>query len=71
MATNLGQHTKPTKSKVNTKSPEYQANYKEMLGMVDTLNERLQEATYQGEQRLLDLHHKRGHLLGMSLAFVQ
>ncbi|KAG0335211.1 hypothetical protein BG000_007694 [Podila horticola] len=63
MAHNLGHHTKPLKSKVNTKSPEYQANYKEMLGLVDQLNERLQEATFQGEQRLLDLHHKRGGLL--------
>ncbi|KAF9317070.1 hypothetical protein BG003_001240 [Podila horticola] len=63
MAYNLGHHTKPLKSKVNTKSPEYQANYKEMLSLVDQLNERLQEATFQGEQRLLDLHHKRGGLL--------
>ncbi|KAG0094728.1 hypothetical protein BGZ93_006865 [Podila epicladia] len=63
MAQNLGHHTKPLKSKVNIKSPEYQANYKEMLGLVDQLNERLQEATFQGEQRLLDLHHKRGGLL--------
>ena len=35
-------------------APNDLANYKEMLGMVDPLNERLQEATYQGEQRLLE-----------------
>ncbi|KAG0028515.1 hypothetical protein BGZ82_008401 [Podila clonocystis] len=63
MSQNLGHHTKPLTYKVNTKSPEYQANYKEMLGLVDQLHERLQEATFQGEQRLLDLHHKRGGLL--------
>lgn len=71
MAHNLGHHTKPLKSKVNTKSPEYRANYKEMLGLVDQLNERLQEATFQGEQRLLDLHHKRGGLLGMKTQLVR
>jgi len=64
MATNLGHNTKPTKSKVNTKSPEFIANYKEMLEMVDQLNERLQEATFQGSDRLLALHHKRGSILG-------
>lgn len=64
MATNLGHCTKPTKSKVNTKSPEYQANYKEMHALVDQLQERLQEATFQGSDRLLALHHKRGALLG-------
>ncbi|KAF8921743.1 Acetyl-coenzyme A carboxylase carboxyl transferase subunit beta 2, partial [Dissophora ornata] len=62
-APNLGHHTKPTKSKINTKSPEYIANYKEMLEMVDQLNERLQEATFQGSDRLLALHHKRGSIL--------
>jgi hypothetical protein len=35
-----------------------------MLEMVDTLNERLQEATYQGSERHVALHHKRGFLLG-------
>ncbi|KAG0248362.1 Acetyl-coenzyme A carboxylase carboxyl transferase subunit beta 2 [Mortierella polycephala] len=63
VAPHLGHHTKPTKSKVNTKSPEYIANYKEMLEMVDQLNERLQEATFQGEDRLIALHHKRGSIL--------
>jgi len=67
MATNLGHYTKPTKSKVNTKSPEFQANYKGMLGLVDQLQERLQEATFQGSDRLLALHHKRGSLLGTRL----
>lgn len=71
MAHNLGHHTKPLKSKVNTKSTEYRANYKEMLGLVDQLNERLQEATFQGEQRLLDLHHKRGGLLGMKIQLIR
>ena len=64
-APHLGHHTKPTKSKINTKSPEYIANYKEMLEMVDQLNERLLEATFQGADRLLELHHKRGSILGM------
>lgn len=32
--------------------------------MVDQLNERLQEATFQGADRLLALHHKRGSILG-------
>lgn len=32
--------------------------------MVDQLNERLQEATFQGSDRLLALHHKRGSILG-------
>ncbi|KAG0051953.1 hypothetical protein BGZ83_003172 [Gryganskiella cystojenkinii] len=63
MALNHGHNTKPTKSKVNIKSPEYLANYKEMLGLVDQLNERLQEATFQGSDRLLALHHKRGSIL--------
>ncbi|KAF9973769.1 Acetyl-coenzyme A carboxylase carboxyl transferase subunit beta 2, partial [Modicella reniformis] len=60
---NLGHYSKPTKSKVNTKSPEFIANYKEMLALVDQLNERLEEATFQGSDRLLALHHKRGSLL--------
>lgn len=64
VAPHLGHHSKPTKSKINTKSPEYIANYKEMLEMVDQLNERLQEATFQGADRLLELHHKRGSILG-------
>ncbi|KAF9179122.1 hypothetical protein BGZ50_007219 [Haplosporangium sp. Z 11] len=64
VAPHLGHYTKPTKSKINTKSPEYIANYKEMLEMVDQLNERLQEATFQGSDRLLALHHKRGSILG-------
>jgi hypothetical protein len=64
VAQHLGHQTKPTKSKINTKSPEYIANYKEMLEMVDQLNERLQEATFQGSDRLLALHHKRGSILG-------
>lgn len=64
MATHLGHQTKPTKSKVNTKSPEYLANYAEMLVLVDQLQEKLQEATFQGSDRLLALHHKRGSLLG-------
>ncbi|KAF9987063.1 hypothetical protein BGZ65_005258, partial [Modicella reniformis] len=51
------------KSKVNTKSPEFQANYKEMLGLVDQLQERLQEATFEGSDRLLALHHKREAIL--------
>ncbi|KAG0347017.1 hypothetical protein BGZ54_005043, partial [Gamsiella multidivaricata] len=63
MATNLGHYTKPIRSKVNTKSPEYQDNYKEMLGLVNQLQERLHEATFQGSDRLLALHHKRGSLL--------
>ncbi|KAG0250232.1 hypothetical protein DFQ27_009501 [Actinomortierella ambigua] len=63
MATHLGHETRPTKSKVNTKSAEFQANYKEMLALVDQLNERLHEATFQGEDRLLELHHKRGSIL--------
>ncbi|KAF9288661.1 Acetyl-coenzyme A carboxylase carboxyl transferase subunit beta 2, partial [Mortierella alpina] len=63
VAPHLGHHTKPTKSKINTKSPEYIANYKEMLEMVDQLNERLEEATFQGADRLLELHHKRGSIL--------
>ncbi|KAF9585352.1 hypothetical protein BGW38_002781 [Lunasporangiospora selenospora] len=64
MTTHLGHHSRPTKSKVNSKSPEYQANYKEMLGLVDQLQERLKEATFEGSDRLVALHHKRGHLLG-------
>ncbi|KAF9365188.1 hypothetical protein BGX34_010992 [Mortierella sp. NVP85] len=63
-APHLGHHSKPTKSKVNTKSPEYIANYKEMLELVDQLNERLQEATFEGSDRHVALHHKRGYLLG-------
>lgn len=68
VAQHLGHQTKPTKSKINTKSPEYIANYKEMLEMVDQLNERLQEATFQGADRLLALHHKRGSILGTTPA---
>ncbi|KAF9088027.1 hypothetical protein BGX27_002808 [Mortierella sp. AM989] len=63
MTTNLGHHTKPTKSKVNTKSPEYLANYQEMAGLVDQLQERLHEATFQGSERLLAQHLKRGNIL--------
>ncbi|KAF9164253.1 hypothetical protein BGX21_000992 [Mortierella sp. AD011] len=63
VAQHLGHHTKPTKSKINTKAPEYIANYKEMYAMVEQLNERLKEATFEGSQRLIDLHHKRGYLL--------
>ncbi|KAF9897000.1 hypothetical protein BX616_006358, partial [Lobosporangium transversale] len=63
VAPHLGHYTKAVKTKINTKSPEYIANYKEMLALVDQLNERLQEATFQGEDRLLALHHKRGYLL--------
>ncbi|KAG0324231.1 hypothetical protein BGZ99_002063 [Dissophora globulifera] len=63
VAPHLGHHTKPTKSKINTKSPEYIANYKEMHEMVDTLNERLKEATFEGSDRLKALHHQRGSIL--------
>lgn len=69
VAQHLGHQTKPTKSKINTKSPDYIANYKEMLEMVDQLNERLQEATFQGADRLLALHHKRGSILGTPSCF--
>ncbi len=67
MATNLGHATKPTKSKVNTKSPEFVANYSEMLGLVDQLQDRLHEATFQGSDRLLDIHRSRGLLLGKAI----
>ncbi|RUS25464.1 acetyl/propionyl-CoA carboxylase, partial [Jimgerdemannia flammicorona] len=51
------------KSTVNTASPEYQANYKEWQLLLNTLRDRLKEATSQGQMRHLETHIKRGQLL--------
>eukprot|EP00009_Paramoeba_aestuarina_P008006 CAMPEP_0201517216 /NCGR_PEP_ID=MMETSP0161_2-20130828/8379_1 /ASSEMBLY_ACC=CAM_ASM_000251 /TAXON_ID=180227 /ORGANISM="Neoparamoeba aestuarina, Strain SoJaBio B1-5/56/2" /LENGTH=536 /DNA_ID=CAMNT_0047914641 /DNA_START=57 /DNA_END=1667 /DNA_ORIENTATION=+ len=53
----------PLKTNMNTKTEDYQNNYKEMEEMVATLNERLQEASIQGTEKEIKRHHKRGQLL--------
>ncbi|CAG8652590.1 8278_t:CDS:2 [Racocetra persica] len=50
------------KTKV-VKDDAYHKNYKEMLSMVETLNERLNLAVKQGPNKAIEKHLKRGQLL--------
>ncbi|KAI8049779.1 carboxyl transferase [Syncephalis plumigaleata] len=51
-------------SNVDTTTPEYKENYAAMLQLVEELNERLQtDGTYQGKERHIQRHLKRGQLL--------
>ncbi|CAB4376888.1 unnamed protein product [Rhizophagus irregularis] len=50
------------KSKV-IKDEAYDKNYKEMLSMISTLNDRLSKATEQGDEKAIKQHLKRGQLL--------
>src|SRR5687768_17065468 len=50
------------KSKI-IKNEAYHENYKEMLSMVSTLNDRLAQATEQGNKKAIAQHLKRGQLL--------
>src|SRR5690242_4974335 len=50
------------KSRV-VKNEDFDANYKEMKGLVDLLNERLGLARGEGDEKSIAKHLKRGHLL--------
>ncbi|CAG8680945.1 14332_t:CDS:2, partial [Funneliformis mosseae] len=50
------------KSKI-IKDETYHENYKEMLSMISTLNDRLAQATKQGSKKAIAQHLKRGQLL--------
>ena len=50
------------KSKV-IKNGTYHENYKKMFSMISTLNDRLAQATKQGNKKAIANHLKRGQLL--------
>ena len=50
-------------SQVNTKSPEYQANYSHNKALADQLHERQQHAAQERPSRTIDRHRGRGKLL--------
>jgi cell fate (sporulation/competence/biofilm development) regulator YlbF (YheA/YmcA/DUF963 family) len=52
------------KSKINTNSDEFQANYQAMQALVDELNEKLAESLYEGKKEHIDRYVKAGRLLG-------
>lgn len=63
--TSLDHLVKRHQSAVVTSSPEYKANLEEWQGLIEQLQERLQEATNEGKEKHIALHKKRGQLPGM------
>jgi len=51
------------KSKLNTKSPEYQANYENSINVVATLKERMQSVKLGGPEKAREKHTARGKML--------
>lgn len=51
------------KSQINTKSPDYQANYQAMLNLCQKLQSEMQKALYQGEEKYIQRYRKANKLL--------
>ncbi|CDS02979.1 Putative Propionyl-CoA carboxylase beta chain [Lichtheimia ramosa] len=60
--TSLDHLVKRHQTAVVTSSPEYKANLEEWQGLIEQLQERLQEATNEGKEKHIALHKKRGQL---------